>query len=165
MQTIARSLFCGCAVLTLVSSGCRHVIEDSPIADCSGFNKTFFSKPTTVQLIEFAALDIETQYAIYICGSQFREPPSIYLAAPFGKQGVVVVGFLKEKLKVARGDLTIHDIILVFDQMNRQDTYDVVGDLDLTRVIEDGVARVKDSFWRQRSARALEEMRQRASSR
>lgn len=148
----------------MLVSGCTLAHEDSSSLDCSKLNKTFFSKPTTVQMAEFGSLDVESQYAIFICGNQVREPPSIHLATPFAKEGEAVVGFLKAKLSAARGDLTINDIILVFEQMSRGKTYNVAGDAELMKVIEGAVVRVKDSFWRQRCEQSLSQIRQQTSA-
>ncbi|MGH6755568.1 MAG: hypothetical protein ACREDP_25765, partial [Bradyrhizobium sp.] len=131
--------------------------------DCSKLSTTFFSKPTTMQMAEFRSLDIDSQYAVFICGNQRREPPSIYLATPFAQEGKSVVGFLKAKLLAARGDLTITDILLVFEEMSRAQTYNVGGDDDLMKVITDAVGRVKDAFWKKTCEQSLSEIRQRAT--
>jgi len=147
------------AAMLLLASGCAPAHEDSSSLDCSKLNKTFFRKPTTVQMAEFGDLDIESQYAVFICGNQVREPPSIHLATPFAKEGPAVVGYLKAKLAAARGDLTIRDILLVFEEMSRRKTYDVVGDVDLMLVISQAVGRVKDADWRKACEQSLSEIR------
>lgn len=149
------------AAMLFLVPGCVPAHEDASSLDCSTLNKTFFSKPTAVQMAEFGDLDVESQYAVFICGNQVREPPAIYLATPFAKEGGSVVGFLKAKLAAARGDLTISDIILVFQRMSESEIYKVSGDPDLMKVIEDAIVRVKDAFWRQRCERALLDIRQR----
>lgn len=146
--------------MLMLVSGCTPANEDSSSLDCSQLNKTFFSKPTTEQMAEFRSFDVETQYAIFICGNQVREPPSIHLATPFAKEGEAVVGFLKRKLSTARGDLTIRDILLVFQEMSRRNTYNIAGDDDLMRVITEAVGRVKDVDWKKTCEQSLSEIRQ-----
>jgi hypothetical protein len=153
-----------CAMVLPLIWGCASATEDSSSLHCSKLNKTFFRKPTTEQMAEFSGLDIENQYAIFICGNQVREPPSIHLATPFAKEGQSVVGFLKAKLTAATGDLTIRDILLVFSEMSRRKSYNVAGDTDLMKVITEAVDRVKDPFWKKTSEQSLEEIRQQAPS-
>jgi hypothetical protein len=81
-------------VITLIV-GCARANEESSKLNCSRYNDTFFSKPTTMQMAQFASLTLENQYAVFVCGNQVREPPSIHLARPFAKEGGAVVGFLK----------------------------------------------------------------------
>ena len=151
-----------CAVVLVLVWNCAPATEDSSSLGCSKFNKTFFSKPTTVQMAEFGSLDIESQYAVFICGNQVREPPSIHLATPFAKEGVAVVGFLQAKLAAAHGDLTIRDILLVFTEMSRRKTYNVASDGDLMKVITEAVGRVKDADWKKTCEQSLSEIRQKA---
>lgn len=153
-----------CAVMLMLASGCAPADEDAPSLDCSTLSRTFFRKSTKQQIADFDKLDVESQYAAFICGNQEREPPAIYLAKAFANEGGAVVGFLKAKLATARGDLTIHDIVLVFQHMSRGKTYKVAGDIELMKVLEDAVARVKDPFWRQRCEQGLSEIRQQTTA-
>lgn len=148
------------AVALMLIGGCALANEDSARLNCSKYNYTFFSMPTTRQMAEFDGLSVEDQYAVFICGNQDREPPSIQLATPFAREGGAVVGFLKAKLKNARGDLTIRDILLVFVEMSRQRTYNVSRDGDLMGVIAAAVNRVKDRDWKKVCERSLIEIRQ-----
>lgn len=152
------------AIVPMLVWNCASATEDSSNLGCSKLNKTFFSKPTTTQMAEFSSLDIDSQYAVFICGNQVREPPSIHFATPFAKEGKSVVGFLKSKLVTASGDLTIRDILLVFSEMSRRKTYNVAGDADLIKVITEAVGRVKDPYWKKTSEQSLSEIQQQAST-
>lgn len=127
--------------------------------DCAELANTFFRKPLRITISEFSDYDVDKQYAIYICGNQYMHPPMIHLAEPFAKQGEKVVDFLKARLLEADDDLTIRDIVLVFAEMNRQESYDVPGDSDLMRVLEEKVRSMKDPFWRQLSEQKLNRIR------
>ena len=151
-----------CAMMLPLIWGYASATEDSSVLNCPKLNKTFFRKPTSEQMAQFSGLDIGDQYAVFICGNQVREPPSIHLATPFAKEGRSVVGFLKTKLTAATGDLTIRDILLVFSEMSRSKSYDVAGDADLMKVITEAVDRVKDPFWKKTSEQSLSEIRQQA---
>jgi len=106
-------------------------------------------------MANFTQFDLEKQYAIYICG-QGMEPPAIYLSKPFAREGEKVVPFLKTKLLTATDDLTIRDI---FAEMSRQKTYDVSGDVDLMKVIDESVNKEKDPYWKQLSQQMLNEIK------
>jgi hypothetical protein len=151
-----------CAATLMLVWNCAAATEDSSSLNCSKLNKTFFRKPTAEQMAEFSGLDIENQYAVFICGNQVREPPSIHLATPFAKEGQSVVGFLKARLTAATGDLTIRDILLVFSEMSRGKSYNVAGDADLMKVITEAVDRVKDPFWKKTSEQSLGEIQRQA---
>jgi hypothetical protein len=129
---------------------------------CSQLTEYFHGKPLNVRLSEFAAADLEKQYAIYICGNEHLEPPATYLAESFAHEGARIVGFLKNKLSLASDDGTIRDVVLVFKEMSKQRTYNVAGDTDLMKVIAAAVDRVKDPFWKKTSEQSLGEIRQQA---
>ncbi len=112
--------------------------------ECSRLTEYFYGEPVKVRITQFSAADLDKQYAIYICGNQNLEPPAIYLAEPFAREGAGVVGFLKQKLLQANDDGTVRDIVLVFTEMSRKRTYDVAGDGNLMRVVDDRVAAMKD---------------------
>jgi len=56
---------------------------------------------------------LEKQYAIYVCGNQYLEPPATYFAEPFALEGGRIVGYLKDKLSRASDDGTIRDVVSV----------------------------------------------------
>jgi len=129
---------------------------------CSQLTEYFYGKPPNERMSQFVAADLEKQYAIYVCGNQYLEPPATYLAEPFAREGGRIVGFLKAKLTAATSDLTIRDILLVFSEMSRRKSYNVAGDTDLMKVITEAVDRVKDPFWKKTSEQSLDEIRQQA---
>ena len=146
------------SLVFLCIAGCMPGPEDHSI-NCTKYYYSFFEKPTTVQMAEFDSLPLDDQYAVYICGNQAYEPPQIGLRTPFAKEGARVVGLLKAKLANADGDLTIRDILGVFEEMSSRKTYDVAGDKDLMRVISAAVGRVKDRDWKMVCDQSLAEIR------
>lgn len=145
------------SIMVLISA-CAIVNDDLSHLNCSAFADTFFRKPVTSQADEFIEQDVETQYAIYICGCQTREPPSIHLAVPFAKKGREAAGLLKEKLSHSRSDATTRDILFVFEQMAIQKSYDVAGDRDLMKVMDAAVNRTKDPFWKKQNEQVYHEI-------
>jgi hypothetical protein len=129
---------------------------------CSQLTEYFYGKPLNVRVSQFVAADLEKQYAIYICGNQYLEPPAAYLAESFAREGAGIVGFLKNKLSLASDDGTIRDVVLVFEEMSRQRAYNVAGDTDLMKVITEAVDRVKDPFWKKTAEQSLGEIRPQA---
>ena len=76
-------------------------------------------------------------------------PPAIYLAEPFARRGINAVPLLKEKLVQSNDDLTIRDIVLVFSEMKRINTYDVSKDADLAALINAKVGGMRNAGWRE----------------
>ena len=111
---------------------------------CSQLTEYFYGKPPNARISLFVAADLEKQYAVYICGNQYLEPPATYFAEPFALEGGRIVGFLKDKLSRASDDGTIRDVVLVFKEMSRQQTYNVGDDSKLMKVVDDRVAAMKD---------------------
>jgi hypothetical protein len=97
---------------------------------------------------EFEKYDLDTQYRIYIYGSQQIEPPMIGLAWPLAREGGRIVQPLAAKLESADHDLTIRDIVFVFRVMNDLGTYDVAGDKSLMNKLREKVSAIKDPSWR-----------------
>jgi hypothetical protein len=126
--------------------------------DCSELTENFYGKPLKIRIAEFGNYELEKQYAIYICGNQFIEPPATYFAEPFAREGSKVVGFLKAKLSQTNDDGTIRDLILVFTEMSRQKTYAVSADRDLMKLMGASVARIKNDGWRQTTEQMLSEI-------
>lgn len=126
--------------------------------ECSEFTKPFFWQPPEVQKSKFLEYDLETQYALFICGNQVIHPPTIYLAEPFARQGPKLVSFLEGKLTTAGDDLTIRDIILVFEEMHRQRTYNVYRDDRLMQLMATRVKGMKDPGWQDTCLRSLQEI-------
>jgi hypothetical protein len=147
------------ALSVLSAAGCSASNPQVGEYTCSQLTEYFYGKPLKERVAQFVAADLEKQYAIYICGNQYLEPPAMYLAKPFAREGSSAVGFLKTKLSQASDDGTIRDLVLVFEEMSKQRTYDVAGDGDLMGVIAASVGRVKDADWRQACERSLGEIR------
>lgn len=126
--------------------------------ECKPIVQTFFQMPLKDRMEKFGTYTLEEQYRIFICGNQVMHPPAIYLAGPFAKQGSRAVVLLKAKLASAKDDLTIRDIILVFTEMQRRDTYDVAGDKALIALITDSVRVIQDKDWRRIAQQNLNEI-------
>jgi len=109
-----------------------------------GFSNKFFWLPTQQRYAEFEKQDFETQYRIYIYGSQEIEPPDIGLAWVFAKQGGKIVQLLEAKLDSADDDATIQNIVFVFAAMSDLEAYDVPANKPLMQKLLEKQGAVKD---------------------
>jgi hypothetical protein len=75
-------------------------------------------------------------------------PPALYLAAPFASQGSKAATFLKYKIQnTLVSDLDLRDILQVFVEMERQQTYDVIADPQLMDLLRSRVQKADDKNW------------------
>jgi hypothetical protein len=156
MRSVIRSVL-GTAAIVAAIVGCQTPAERRASDECGVLAKTFFRLPVTQQLKEFQAYSVERQYDVYICGNQTMHPPAVYLATTLASRGGEAVGFLKERLEMARDDRTIRDLVRVFTEMNRLKTYDVSGDKALMRMLVEAVSRMTNEGWKQMTIGFLHE--------
>ena len=96
---------------------------------------------------EFLKQDFDTQYKLYIYGSQQIEPPAIDLAYTMAKQGAKIVEPLRAKLEATHDDRTITDILFVFTAMSALESYDVAGNKPLMQELLEKSGAIKDPAW------------------
>lgn len=145
------------ALLSIAVTGCPAPADQVDGRECSEFDEMYHGRSFNVRVTAFTNYDLATQYAIFICGNQFRHPPATYFAGPFAQQGERAVPFLKERLLGATDDLTIRDIVLVFSEMSRQKTYNVAGDQELVRIMLMTVSKMRDKDWKRMTQESLNE--------
>jgi hypothetical protein len=129
-------------------SGCFQPADRALDKQCTNLAYSFFRLPLQEQIEEFRKRDAEDQYPMLICGNQAIHPPAQYLIRPLAQEGQPAAAFLKKKLLTATDDLTIRDIIMVFAEMNRSRTYDVINDRDLMTLIQSRAGAMKDPGWK-----------------
>jgi len=86
-------------------------------------------------------------------------PATQYLAEPFARGGKSVADFLRSKLAQANHDLTVRDIVRVFEEMSRSGTYDVANDRELMQLISARAEAMKDAEWKRSVTRMVEEIK------
>jgi hypothetical protein len=136
------------AALALGTCACRTTAAETVLRECPNLAKTFFAKPTRQTIAEFTSHDLEMQYTIYLCGNQYMHPPTLHLAVPFASGGEKSALFLRQKLAGKTDDLTTHDIVRVFVEMQRQRTYAVKGDASLMVLLREKVQAIRDPYWK-----------------
>ena len=65
-------------------------------------------------------------------------------ARPIALEGEKVIGILKVKLTDAPDDRIVGDIVLMLKDMVRLETYDVIADEELMRLVDERVKGIKD---------------------
>jgi len=78
MPTV-KTMLVGAASLSVLSllivTGCSAANMRVGEYQCSQLTEYFYGKPPNERISQFVAADLEKQYAIYICGNQYLEPP------------------------------------------------------------------------------------------
>ncbi|MEJ1962967.1 MAG: hypothetical protein WDO56_16020 [Gammaproteobacteria bacterium] len=136
-------------LMVIFGGACVPMVRaDAPELEvCGELADTYFSKSLKQTIDAFTGHDLETQHKIYLCGHRFMHPPALYLAAPFASEGEPAAIFLKRKLAAASSTSTIRDILNVYSEMERQQTYDAKHDTALRRLRDRKISTIRDSYW------------------
>jgi hypothetical protein len=119
--------------------------------------RAFFLEMSSAQRIErFRLLGMEEQYQTFLFGNQVVHPPATYLATPFAKRGSALEPFLKNKLALARTELTIRDIAVLAEELAKRGALD---DDSLIDALEARALTTK-SLWKDTTLRIIESARQ-----
>jgi len=140
----------------VTSAGCGVSRAQALRKDCAPLAETFFWESIDKQLIKFESYDLADQYRVYICGNQFIHPPAIHLSSALAKRGEEAVPFLTEKMRRAKDDLTIRDVINVFYEMQRLGSHDVANDEVLMRLAATKVDHMRAKGWQGIARQSLE---------
>jgi len=132
------------ALLSSAGCGTASALKD----ECRPLMQTFFQMPLKERIEKISSYELEGQYRIFICGNQVMHPPAIYLAGPIAQQGAPAATLLKAKLANAKDDLTIRDIVLVFTEMKRRNSYNFSDDPALATLISDSIQKMQDKDWK-----------------
>lgn len=132
--------------ICFIAFGCKH----------DRLEETFFDKPPADRLERLRhQYSLEDQYKIFRYGNDRIEPPVMELAEPIAERGSAAVPFLLGQLN-SSDDLTVRDILLIFQTMARSRSYDVKHDRTLMAVLTSKVSGMKREGWR----KACEDMLQ-----
>jgi len=144
-----------CALVAILSSsmaGCIWWPHDVKVGkyDCATLTDSgiFYGKSEKVRVDEFTHYDVAKQYAVFICARAYISPPALEFVDAFALNGEKAIGFLKARLMDAPDDSTIEHIADVLEWMVFFETYDVAGDEELMRLVDERVKGMKDPFWK-----------------
>ncbi len=70
------------------------------------------------------------------------------LARPIAERGQTAVPFLLEKLNSTPDDMTVRDVLLIFETMSSTKSYEVKSNLPLMNTLRLRVSAIKDSGWK-----------------
>jgi hypothetical protein len=140
-----------CGVLSLRAPAAEAITHRS----CAKLTQAYLRKPPREAIAQFLQQDLDTQYAIYLCGARYVEPPVLYLAGPFASEGEKAALFLKAKLATSLDDQAIVDIARVLVEMQRQRTYNVMTDVGLMSLLSKRVEGMQDAYWREQAQNTL----------
>jgi hypothetical protein len=107
----------------------------------------FFSKPLGDRLQRLRQHSLEDQYKIFRYGNDVIEPPLMDLADPIAERGARAVPFLVRHLNSETDDLTVRDILLIFQTMAKSKSYDVNNDVALMDLLASKITQMKRKEW------------------
>lgn len=157
MQIINKSILCF-IIFILISISCACSGKSESRFPCKKYADQFFKLSSNGQVNEFGKLDLQTQYCIFIYGNQVIHPPAIYLATEFAKQPSALP-FLISKLKEAKDDLTIRDIVYAISELERMKLYAVGLDRDLMNLLYLKANEIKNGDWRKLTIETINELK------
>jgi hypothetical protein len=151
------------AILSLSMAGCiwwPHNIKVGEY-DCATLTDSgiFYGKPEKARVDEFTHYDVAKQYAVFICARDYIEPPALEFVDAFALNGEKAIGLLKARLMDAPRDSAIQYIVYALEEMVRLETYDVTGDEELMRLVDERVKGIKDPFWKRMAEKDVHEIR------
>ncbi len=137
------------SLLLLVLCGCTPRLPDVEVTNVS---MDFFRQYLYVveRTKNFRNYSIEEQYEIYLFGRQVAKPPAIYLTEVLAERGEEIVPFLRRKLENAKTNITIRDILNIYEEMAWAKNYDFSKDPELMDFIEERVAGMK-GIWKEKA--------------
>jgi len=156
-STVAPSVLAVTYVVLL--SGCT--LGKSPMSDaCRATNRAhFYDKSYEETIAEFRAeSDLDAKFRFYLCGMETVHPPTMYLIEVFAEDGAAAVPFLVSKLEQAMDDVSVLEILWVFERMEFLDAYDVAGDPALRRLLRQKVDALETETWKKNGEKTLERM-------
>ncbi len=116
----------------------------------------FFSQPAATRLERMRQYSLADQYKIFRYGNDKREPPAMSLADPIAERGATAVPFLLDQIHSHPGDITLRDILLIFETMATSKSYDVRSDAGLMAELTSRVSGMKDALWQDNCKKMLQ---------
>lgn len=91
---------------------------------------------------------LDDQYRIFRYGNDRFEPPLTGFAKPIAERGQTAVPFLLEKLNPQADDITVRDVLSLFEAMGSMKSYDVKSDAHVMDTLRSRVSTMKDPGWK-----------------
>jgi len=137
------------ALACLVVVGCNdHQLEQK-----------FFDQSPATRLERMRQYSLPDQYKIFRYGNDKREPPAMSLADPIAERGATAVPFLLDQLHSHPDDITLRDILLIFETMATSKSYDVKSDASLMTTLTSRVSGMKHTLWQDNCLKMLQRIK------
>jgi hypothetical protein len=107
----------------------------------------FFEQPFADRLQRLRQYSLQEQYKIFRFGNDKIEPPLMDLAEPISDRGNAAVPFLIGQLNANPDDLTVRDILLIFETMAKSRTYNVKEDGALMALLAAKIDGMRRQDW------------------
>ena len=117
--------------------------------------RSFFNGPVTDRVGRLRQFSLPDQYKIFRYGNDHIEPPAMELALPIAERGESAVRFLTDQLTTSADDLTVRDILLIFERMDAIGSYKVHADPQLMKLLSLRISKMKDEDWRKNCLKML----------
>lgn len=144
MRPVGNALIGG---ILFVLSSCAEIYvypANSPPVACESL-VSFFYEPNSKQVADFKTYDLDHQYQLYICGVQYIEPAMMQYGWYIAARGKSAIPYLEERLAKVPNGKTAQNIIYVFYAMRQLGSYDVAGDSELMRQIDEAIGRISNA--------------------
>lgn len=138
----------GLIVMTLLGCAASHLETD------------FFKHDRAERRELIYQYELPEQYRLFRYGNDKVEPPMPELAVPIAKRGAAAVPFLIDQVETCKDDITVRDILLLFQTMSRLNTYDVRGNIKLMNLLKSKIMGIRDKEWRAICLEGLREIEQ-----
>jgi hypothetical protein len=137
------------ALTCLIIFGCQaHSLESD-----------FFDTPIASRVEHFRRYSLADQYKIFRYGMDRIEPPYMGLAEPIAERGAAAMPFLLDRLNSKPDDITVRDILLIFDTMATSKSYEVKSDAELMATLKSRVSGMKEHGWQDVCSKQLQRIK------
>ncbi len=121
--------------------------------------ENFFKQPLANRVERLRQYPLADQYKIFRYGNDMKEPPFMDLANPIAERGATAVPFLLGQLNSKPDDITLRDILLIFETMANYKSYDVKSDAALMTTLASRVSGMKDQGWQDTCLKKLQRIK------
>jgi hypothetical protein len=108
----------------------------------------FFKNPAATRMDRLRQFSLDDQYRLFRYGNDRFEPPLTGLVKPIAERGQNAVPFLLEKLNSHADDITVRDVLSLFETMGSIKSYDVKSDALVMDTLRSRVSTMKDPGWK-----------------
>ena len=102
---------------------------------------------------------LEMQVELYVNAMMRKHPPDLGLAIVVAGNGAKIIPTLIQRLSREKSEIVKLDLIAVFERMQQFGTYDVASDQRTMAFLNQQVAEMEASYWKERASAKLKHIR------